>query len=218
MGRSAPRTAVTDAARHAREFARSLPRSGRQLLLDGYATWLIDGRARAVPLLRLALQQLGSEREAPILQLACDAALDLWDEEAFDALSALAVATTRPRGASLLLPTSLSNRALSEMRAGRLDAARSVYDDMSAMAQGTGNSEETEHTRAGQAMLGALRGDQRRATSHAIAAVELAGACRLGALADAAAHSLACSRSDKAGTTRRSSISASSWPTPPRGT
>ena len=114
------------------------------LLLDGWATVLTQGYPAGTPTLRLALslfrsQSLSTEDELRWLQLACRAAVDLWDDEAWEALSIRHVTLARDAGMLSELPVALNTRVGAHLNAGELAAAASVVDEVEMIIEASGS-------------------------------------------------------------------------------
>ena len=119
------------------------------LVLDGLARRCTEGPGAAVPPLRLALQAVMTEdldgHEAvmhwlllsPIVQSMT--VFELWDDEAFDALSTRAVQLARDSGALAMLPVALVYRSGVHVFAGDLAAAKAHVEEADAIALATGN-------------------------------------------------------------------------------
>jgi DNA-binding CsgD family transcriptional regulator len=114
------------------------------LLLDGLAANFSEGYAAAVPLLRQALSAFGTgmsaDEELRWLWLANDAALHLWDDERWNALSGRFVDLARTAGALSELPLAVSTRAYMLLFAGDLTAAASLVDEQQAVTEASGSN------------------------------------------------------------------------------
>jgi DNA-binding CsgD family transcriptional regulator len=114
------------------------------LLLDGLAANFSEGYRAGLPLLRRALgtfgQQMSAEEELRWLWLACIAALHLWDDGRWDALSRRHVELTRAVGALGELPLALSSRTYLLLFAGELTAAASLAEQVQAATEATGSN------------------------------------------------------------------------------
>ena len=120
------------------------------VLLDAFATRLIDGYAAAAPSLAQALElllatdianedvsrwlSLSSSRDSNIV------ALELWDDEAIHLLAARQVQVARDTGALVHLQFALSFLARSHMLAGELTAAALLLDEADLIAEASGNA------------------------------------------------------------------------------
>ena len=94
------------------------PARAAELVLTGQALRLIDGPAAGVPVLRRALhafrsEPLSGEDELRGLGYACSVALNLWDDESWQVLSARHVTLAREAGALTILPQALEMHAAS---------------------------------------------------------------------------------------------------------
>src|SRR5215218_6298839 len=163
--RSAPPARRRQAARTAgpRAGARELPRSPRSgdVLRTPRRRRARSGRggrrrtrrtaaAAGVPLLKVALravrdEALGGHVEimrwlllSPIVQST--AVFELWDDDAFHALSSRAVRLARDTGALALLPVALVYRSGAQVFAGELDAASALIQEADEIAVATGNA------------------------------------------------------------------------------
>jgi DNA-binding CsgD family transcriptional regulator len=110
------------------------------LLLDGLALLLSDGHERGAPILKRALRAFregGASREEELrwLWLACQTAMDLWDDESWRVLSTRFVELARDAGALAVLPIALSSKAGIHLYAGELDTAASLIEEMDAAAE-----------------------------------------------------------------------------------
>jgi DNA-binding CsgD family transcriptional regulator len=120
------------------------PPRAADLLLDGWATVLTQGHPVGTPTLKLALGvfrsgSLSTEEELRWLQLACRAAVDLWDDEAWEALSIRHVTLVRDAGMLSELPVALNTRVGAHLNAGELAAAASVVDEVEMIIEATGS-------------------------------------------------------------------------------
>jgi hypothetical protein len=92
------------------------PPRATDLLLDGLALLLTEGYATGAPMLKRAVNAFRSEDvsgDAGIrwIWLASRAAVDLWDDEAWEALSSRHVQIARDAGALTVLPLALTGRS-----------------------------------------------------------------------------------------------------------
>ena len=114
------------------------------LLLEGLSAHFSQGHRSGVPILGEALS--GSEPDMPASQelrwiwLARMAALQLWDDQKWDALSSRHVQLARDAGALSELPLALSARVYLHLFAGELAAASSLIDEIQAATEVTGSS------------------------------------------------------------------------------
>ncbi|HEY2435837.1 MAG TPA: LuxR C-terminal-related transcriptional regulator, partial [Solirubrobacteraceae bacterium] len=143
-GRLASGGGVLEAAKAARAVlpAPEPPRA-TDLFLDGLAAVITDGHAAGSPILKRAVSGVRRDdvsREAGLrwLWLACWAAALLWDDEAWDVLSASLVRLARDSGALAALPVALTTRSGLHLEAGELPAAVSLVAEAEAVAEVTG--------------------------------------------------------------------------------
>ena len=122
----------------------SQPRRAADLLLDGLALLITEGYPAGTPMLRRALSAFRSEdisREEGLrwLWLACRAAVDVWDDEAWDMLATRHVRLARDAGALTVLPIALISRIAVHLNAGELAAAAALNDEAEAVTDATGS-------------------------------------------------------------------------------
>jgi DNA-binding CsgD family transcriptional regulator/tetratricopeptide (TPR) repeat protein len=120
------------------------PPRAPDLLLDGLALLITEGYPAGTPMLQRALRAFRDEtisREEGIrwLWLACHTAAMLWDDEAWEVLSARHVQLARDAGAVSVLPMALSSRIAVHLHAGQLDTAASLIEEVQAVAAATGS-------------------------------------------------------------------------------
>jgi DNA-binding CsgD family transcriptional regulator len=145
VGRLASSAGLLEAAQAACAAPASpQPPRAADLLLDGWATLLTQGYPAGTPTLKLALsvfrsESLSTEEELRWLQLACRAAVDLWDDEAWEALSIRHVTLARDAGMLSELPIALNTRVGVHLNAGELTAAASVVDEVEMIIEATGS-------------------------------------------------------------------------------
>ncbi len=139
------------------------PRSARapDLLLDGLAAYYIDGYAAGVPVLRTALTAFGTdmsvEEELRWLWLACLTAVHVWDDDAWERLSARYLALVRQTGAVGEHPLALGMRAQRLLLGGQLTASESLVAQANAATEAMGGTLAPY----GALAVAALRGDER---------------------------------------------------------
>ena len=154
--------------------ARSAPRPPRaphasDLLLDGLAVLITEGRVAAAPLLRQGVSGFLRE-EIPVekgLQwgvLASTAAVTLWDFDSWDAVITRQMELTRDAGALAPLSISLNGEGIVVTWRGDFAAAALVTAEADAVTEATG----TRIAPYGALLLAALRGRE----SEAIARIE----------------------------------------------
>jgi DNA-binding CsgD family transcriptional regulator len=135
-----------EAARAARAAPpASQPPRASDLLLDGLALLITDGYAAGTPTLKSAVNAFRGE-DIPggegrrWLWLAARVAAFLWDDEAWDVLSARFIQLTRDAGALSVLPLALTTRSGVQMLSGGFAIASSLIDELVAVNEATGAS------------------------------------------------------------------------------
>jgi DNA-binding CsgD family transcriptional regulator len=159
-GRLAGNCSLRDVA----EAARATPRSPVALrapdfLLEGLGLLITEGHAAGVPVLKRALsafrlEDVTSAARLRWLWLACRVAMELWDDESWDELSARQEQLARDAGALSVLPIALRARIGVQLLAGRLEAADSLHEELEAVTEATGS----EPLRYGAVVLAAFGG------------------------------------------------------------
>jgi DNA-binding CsgD family transcriptional regulator len=137
---------VLETARAARAAPPSLqPPHTSDLLLEGLALLITEGYAAGIPTLRRAVTafrdpdaSLGEGRRW--LWLASRVAAFLWDDEAWDVLSARFVQLARDAGALSALPLALTTRSAVHVFAGDFAMASSLHEEVVAVNEATGVS------------------------------------------------------------------------------
>ncbi|HUE28316.1 MAG TPA: AAA family ATPase, partial [Solirubrobacteraceae bacterium] len=123
----------------------SQPPRPSDLLLDGLTVLITDGYAAATPTLKRAVNAFRHE-DIPQgegrrwLWLACRVATSLWDDEAWDAISARFVQLARDAGNLSVLPLALTTRTGMHLFAGRLPVASSLVEEVAAVNEATGSN------------------------------------------------------------------------------
>jgi DNA-binding CsgD family transcriptional regulator len=110
------------------------PASGRDLLLDGFATRIARGYADAVPLLRAAVAAMFTDEGAahvdiPSTILGWFAADDVWDEKSRRAMFERAQAVERRQGALGAMRITLAGLSVSQAWAGQMSDAENSYGE-----------------------------------------------------------------------------------------
>jgi DNA-binding CsgD family transcriptional regulator len=141
-----PTGRVLETARAARAAPpASQPPRAADLLLDGLALLITEGYAAGTPTLRAAVNAFRGE-DIPQgegrrwLWLASRVSAFLWDDEAWDVLSAHFVRLARDAGNLSLLPLALTTRTGMHLFAGRLAMASSLADEVAAVNEATGSN------------------------------------------------------------------------------
>ena len=135
------------------------PPRGSDLLLDGLALLITDGYAKAVPVLRRALDafssdELATEEGLRWLWLAAGAAGVLWDFEAWDVLSRRLVRLARDAGALTVLVFALALRSEVHTFAGEFAIAASLMEEVGTISAACGS----RNLHCGALALAAFRG------------------------------------------------------------
>ena len=114
------------------------------LLLDGLALVITEGYRSGVPTLKRALRafrgdHVTTEEELRWLWFAGQTALELWDDEAWEALASRQVQLAREVGALPVLALALNTRIGAHMGAGEFAAAESLLLEVEAIVEATGS-------------------------------------------------------------------------------
>jgi DNA-binding CsgD family transcriptional regulator len=137
---------VMETARAARAAPpSSQPPRASDLLLDGLALLITDRYAAGTPTLRRAVNAFRREDVSGgdgrrWLSLAVRLAAFVWDDEAWDVLSARFVQLARDAGALSVLPVALANRSAVQLFAGEFVMASSLLEEVVAINEATGAS------------------------------------------------------------------------------
>ena len=139
----------------------STPLRAPDLLLDGLARLITEGRTAGTPVLKQALdafrtQELSTEEELRWLWLAGRVAHDLWDDEGWHVLCSRHVQLARQVGALALLPIALRSRIFVHSLAGELDEGMALTEEVKGVTDATGS----ELAAYGAVALAAWRGDE----------------------------------------------------------
>jgi DNA-binding CsgD family transcriptional regulator len=132
-----------DTLRLAAEAARSAAPSGQtfpDLLLAGVVSWVLDGRSKAVPALRRALDAMGSAGDAGLVWPAAAVAYEVFRLDLAFRMNEEAVRFALDNGALSLLPSALAIWANSLIDAGRFAEAADLMDEIDAVTQATGGA------------------------------------------------------------------------------
>jgi DNA-binding CsgD family transcriptional regulator len=164
---------VVSAAREAR--ARKRPPAAQEtasgLLLDGFATLVLDGHVDAAPLLRRALTLLRDMTAARLLTIGCHAAVELLDDEAlYDLVTRRVDVASREGGPGVLAPALNYRGAVYETLVGRFDVAAVDVRHAADIAGVEGNLGLGSRGRLGQLIVDAWCGRERRTHRHVRAA------------------------------------------------
>jgi DNA-binding CsgD family transcriptional regulator len=120
------------------------PPRAPDLLLDGLAVLIADGYEAGAPAVQPAVAafrrgDLTLEDELRWFFVACHAAHDVWDDEAWYALSARHLQLARDVGALSVLPLALAQRVGVHLHAGEFGAAASLVGETAAITEATRN-------------------------------------------------------------------------------
>jgi len=138
---------ASDGAREVAEAVRAAPRPARpgppDLLLDGLAVRFTDGYRAATPMLRRALSAFRGfdhthQQGIHASYLTCVPAVDMWDEETWEALLGRHVQLTRDTGALSALPFALNGQITVCTFAGELTEAASLLTELETIVEATG--------------------------------------------------------------------------------
>ena len=114
------------------------------LLLDGTTMTYTHGYAAGVPLVRRAVLEFGAgmtaDEELHWLWLATISAMRLWDDHAWDVLSARHIQLAREAGSLSELPLALTTRAYLLLFRGDLTGAAALTDEAQAIGDATGTA------------------------------------------------------------------------------
>ena len=146
-GRLAVGGGVVEVAHAAKTSPRPSTPTLSDLLLDGFVANFTDGYAAGLPVLGRAVSAAcrdASHEEQQFLWLAGIAALHMWDDESWDAVSRRHVELGRSAGALAELPLALSSRAVMLTFAGELAAAGALHQELKTVTEATGDSLATD--------------------------------------------------------------------------
>ena len=144
-GRLSRQIGIRDVAAAARAApVGPIPPRPIDLLLDALATRFIDGYAAGVPVLRRALQVIAAEgahhqKDLRWLWLTSPIAFEVWDDEAWDLLTATAVTVARESGALAILRVALAYRAGVSILGGDFADGSALLEESDAISVATGH-------------------------------------------------------------------------------
>jgi len=129
------------------------------LLLEGLAALITDGRAAAAPMLRRAVRafrddEVSTEQWLQWGVLASSAAVALWDFESWEAVSTFQIELARGAGALTLLSIALNGQGMIATWRGELETAATLGAEDEALKEATG----TRIAPYGAMLLAAYRG------------------------------------------------------------
>ena len=159
-GRFAKAQGVVEAAEAAMAPVRGRSSRAIDLLLDGLIARLARGYAAALPLVARALdafQHEGFRREnIDWCWLACQLAMDLWNDAACANIASGLSVVARERGALTVLPFALNYSAAHQIFAGKFDLAEQLVNEADHITTATGNVPIADFS----VLLAAWRGDR----------------------------------------------------------
>jgi DNA-binding CsgD family transcriptional regulator len=143
------------------------------LLLDGLALLVTEGRASATPLLKKAvsafrMSDLSTQDHLRWLWLVTRVARDLWDDESWEFLCTEHVRLARRTGAVAVLPIALRSRIFQHTLWGEADQAAALTGEVETVSAATG----TQLAAYGTVALAALRGREAETCELAEATLE----------------------------------------------
>jgi DNA-binding CsgD family transcriptional regulator len=153
--------------------AQSTPRAA-DLLLDGLALLVTDGRAKATPILKRAVsafrndESLSTHELLRWLWLAGRVAQDLWDDESWEVLCTQHVRLARQTGALVVLPIALRSRIFQHGLWGEVDEGAALTGEAEAVSEAIG----TQLAAYGTVALAALQGREGEAAELAEATLD----------------------------------------------
>jgi hypothetical protein len=159
-GRFAKAQGAVEAAEAAMAPVRGRSSRAIDLLLDGLIARLARGYAAALPLVTRALdafQHEGFRREnIDWCWLACQLAMDLWNDAACANIASGLSVVARERGALTVLPFALNYSAAHQIFAGKFDLAEQLVNEADHITTATGNVPIADFS----VLLAAWRGDR----------------------------------------------------------
>ena len=159
-GRFAKAQAVVDAAEAAIAPMRGCSSGAIDLMLDGLTSRMGRGYTAALPLVARALDAFQHEgfRQENITWcwLACQLAMDLWNDGACANIASGLSLVARERGALTVLPFALNYSAAHQLFAGRFDVAEQLVEEADRITAATGNVPIADFS----VLLAAWRGDR----------------------------------------------------------
>ena len=159
-GRLAPRGTIEGVSEAAQEApAATNPPRASDLLLDGLALLVTEGRVAATPTLAHAISafagaQASTDEGLRWAYLAATAAATLWDYRTWRAIHTRQVSLAREAGALALLPIQIHGQVICDVCGGEFAAAHSLLAEADAAGEATG----ARIAPYGALLLAALRG------------------------------------------------------------
>ena len=183
-------TAIVEAAEAATRNAGREPARAIDLLLEGVLARLTRGYERALPAVTRALAAFRAEgfrrENLDWCWLACQLAMDFWDDDACRAICSGMGRVARESGGLNMLPVALNYSAAHHLYRGEFGVAEQLVQEVAAITAATRNGSISDFS----VVLAAWRGD-RTATHELRAAAIQAGAARGEGFAIALAESAA---------------------------
>ena len=180
-GRFASEGSLLAVSRAALTVPRSDPPRAADLLLDGLASLVAEGRAAATPRLREAVKAFASDevtREENFRWgwLATVPAAELWDEESWHAINVGALRRAREAGALVRLPLDLTALAVLVTWRGDLATASAAIQEAGTVTDVTGSQIPPYSAM----LLAAFRGNEQEARCLVESSIDAAAAYGLG--------------------------------------
>jgi DNA-binding CsgD family transcriptional regulator len=161
------------------------------VLLDGFATLVLEGHAAAAPLLRRALKMLRESSTPRLLGIGCDAAVELLDDEALYDLVTRRIDVAGRVGPGTLASALNYRGTVYEILVGRFDMATVDVRHAAEIAAAEGGLGFGDRSRLGQLLAAAWSGRDKRARRLARGAIGDATARGQGAELGFAQYALA---------------------------
>jgi DNA-binding CsgD family transcriptional regulator len=159
-GRFAKAQGVVEAAEAAMAPVRGCSSRAIDLMLDGLITRQAHGYAAALPSMARALdafQREGFRREnIAWCWLACQLAMELWNDPACENIASGLSVVARERGALTVLPLALNYSAAHQVFEGKFDMAEQLVDEAAEITTATRNVPVADFS----VLLAAWRGDR----------------------------------------------------------
>jgi DNA-binding CsgD family transcriptional regulator len=189
-GRFGRSGAVAVAARAARAAPGQVgAQTPGDLLLDGFALLSVRGHRAAAPTLRRAIERLDGETELGWLRLGCQAAIELWDDDALYELTTQSLRLARDRGEASPIAAALHYYGGAyEIAVGNLDRAERCLREAAAL--GDADGEKANGSKLGLLLAAAWRGNDESIRVRAASSINDARERGQGAEVNAAYYSM----------------------------
>ena len=150
---------LREIAEAARRVPTPTPPRAHDLLLDGFATLIVEGRPAGTPPLRRAIEAFRDDDPAATgghrwLWMANEAALELWDYPSWELFTARRVQLAREAGAITPLPLALTSTVFVRVFAGDLAGAEAVIEELGRVVDAVGSHSAS----SGPLLVAAWRG------------------------------------------------------------